>query len=353
MGRFLNPREAASRQLESAADYEIDHYPLDENEKNILQKAIKLEKERPSLTEFSGPDIKKDQLWLEQQRQKKNQEKTSRSRILEYIIIDQSERSDWLGENSLTYQTTEYDDRHNHADLVLEITKDGKSYYLAIDVTSSESDYVLWDKEATIRQEIKSGQLTNIKYFKGKNQKTELKNLPRVILALDWVGVQRLCKDLVKKKPKDLGKNPEQILILEQIRDQMSDQIEYALNLLLDEIGGMFKTLDKEEKKELILVLKEARHLASQPQKLPKVLEILTEQKKLLNRLTGFPSITRYLNVISRQKTIYQMAQDLIKEKSGLVEKPAAETKEQNIVLRHTRSHLRQYDLPAQLKMLV
>lgn len=338
--------------LEGAADYEEEHYPLDENEEAVFKKALAAEKNRPTLDEFDSPNLEKDKIWLAEQRKKRRQEKTKRSRILEYAIIDQIERSNWLGENGMTYETTEYDDRRNHTDLVFVLEKNGKIYYLAIDVTSSENDQKLWEKEATIKKEIESGQLTHIKYFKDKNQKMELKNIPRVILALDRAGIQRLCGDLVKKKPIELAKSPEQILILEQIRDSMSDQIEYALNLLLSEISHVLRYLDKEDKEELITVLKEARHLAQKPENLPHVLGTLEDQKKLLSKLRGFPSITRYLNVISRQKAIYGIAQNLIEKKSGEISQPAAETREQNIVLRHTRSNLQQFHLPPQVDRL-
>ncbi len=283
--------------------------------------------------------------------------KTVRSVILEYVIYHHAESSDWIAGNSgecYTVETTEYDDRVNHTDLVVEWKIGGRIYRLAIDVTSSETDRVVSRKEQSIRHEIESGNLTTIKYFESQAEPKKvgkIQGIPRAIVAFDRDSIQKLCGNLVNKKPRELAHNPEQLLILEEISKQMSDQIEYALSLILEEVERIFARLNQEEKRELKAVLKETILLAKNPENLARVLATLDQQSKLLGKLQGYPTIKKYLGVIARQREIQIIANGITeeKEKSGQVETPTADMREKNVVLRRVNSHLREFDIPPHL----
>lgn len=367
---FPRPDQAAMRNEENeiwnskdAATHEKKRYPLDKNEQEILKRAKKMEKSRPVLGDFVNDqnknEIARNQAWLE--KTKKNfQEKTDRATILEYAILDQAERSNWLGENCYTIETTEYDDTANQVDFVVEWEEDGEIVRLAVDVTTSESADVLWKKESMIQEGIESGKMAQVKYFQSEidpDTKGTISGIPHVVIAMNKEGIQSLAKDLVTKKPIELAKSPEQLLILKEISVQMTDQIEMALDLLLKESSHVLGQIQGEERQELYEVLREASSLAKNPENLPKVLDTLESKKKLLSQLRGFPSVPKYLNAIDRQRKILTITDRLIQEKSGSLDqevvKQAAAKEKGNIVLSRTRSHLSLFHLPPRFQELI
>ena len=349
-----------------AINEELFH-PLNKYEEQIYHEALKAETKRPTIHDpeftavYSAQEISADQIRVGEIKQQQNESRTMRSLILEHAIYLHSESSNWVAGKSgecYTVQTTEYDDKINHTDLVIEWVENGEVHRLAIDVTTSEMDTKIEEKERQIRDEIKSGNLSLVKYFKSEAQPDQIRKvsgIPRAIIALDRESIQRLCGDLVNKKPKDLAKNPEQLLILEEISQQMSDQIEYSLGLLLEEIETAFQHLNNEEKRELKSVLRQAISLADNPDNLLKVLETLDEQKKLLNKLERDSAINKYLKVIDRQRKIKDIVDQIIteKEKGGEVQAPAAELLEKNIVLRRVNSRLAKFEVPPHLEDLL
>ncbi len=254
---FLNPREAAARGWEGAKNVEGEKYPLIDEEKEVLKMAKK--EPRPEIQDFTDvypqEEVSADKQWLEQQRTREVEvAKTSRGKILETIIRRQAELSNWLGDNCHTVATTEYDDRANHVDFVVEWEKpDGQICRLAVDITTTEDPGIVNKKEELIEEEIERGTLTTVKYFESEADQTKgkIEQLPRVVLAVDRQSIQKLCKDLVREKPKELAKSPEQLLLLKEIRLQMVDQIEYAFALLLENLDQQFKFFSPEEKQEL------------------------------------------------------------------------------------------------------
>ncbi|MFA6215721.1 MAG: hypothetical protein WC768_04075 [Patescibacteria group bacterium] len=367
---FRRPDQAAMSSETGPAVNEEYYHPLNKAEEEVYRQALSAENQRPKIIDddkgnnsefaevFSAEVRALDQGKVERIKRQQEGSRTMRSSILEYIIHHHAEASDWVAGKSgecYTSQTTEFDDIFNHTDMVFEWSRDGKIYRLAVDVTSSEKDERIQEKEAQIRKEIEAGTLGSIKYFKSQIEPEKIgriTNVPKVIIAFSREMIQRLCGDLATKKPKELAKSPEQLLILEEISQQMTDQIEYALGLILEETEKIFLELNQREQRELKAVLRETVLLAQNPENLAKVLATLDQQSNLLGKLQSHPTIRKYLSGINRQREIQTIVNGIIeeKEKSGEVQAPAASSRENNIVLKRVKSRLTNFGIPPGLE---
>jgi hypothetical protein len=173
--------------------------------------------------------------------------------ILEAIIHDHAELSEWLGSDVITIKTSKLDDYKNGVDTVAEFTGNkGDVEYLglAIDVTFSSD---VENKFKRIKQEIKDGTLAEVKYFKYKDKKTGedkylLKNVPRIIIGADINTIKELQELWLDKKMRELSKHPIQFQILEEIMIQLDVYEEYA---------------EKHKKKEIVKVYRKINMIIS------------------------------------------------------------------------------------------
>ncbi len=155
--------------------------------------------------------------------------------VLEAILTEQIELSDWLGEDVTTRKTTKFDDIKNGVDLVAEIEREQAIAHLALalDVTYATS---ISDKFRRIQDEIDRGELTTIKYFesssgRGPKFRGRLSKVPRVILGVNRKTVLHLAELWITNKKKDLAEHPAQVEILEEIALQLNAFREYAQGL--------------------------------------------------------------------------------------------------------------------------
>lgn len=186
---------------------------------------------------YSQVSIDKDKQWLKGQKGKDGQmEKTQRAELFEYFIETVAESADWFGENAYLTNTSEFDDRMNHTDFILEWEgDDGKTTKLAIDCTLSEDEEVLKKKLGRVLSDIDAEKMTSIKYFQssGTDERGSLNLIPRVILSLEKEGLKEICQMLVDAKSKVPGSNKKlsesyiQLYFLEEMVDQLEVQAEY------------------------------------------------------------------------------------------------------------------------------
>jgi hypothetical protein len=171
---------------------------------------------------------------------REHSEKTKRAEILEAVLAQQIEQSDWFGENCRVYPTTEYDDLVNHTDLVVQLEKaNGQVISIGLDVTTATDEDKLREKVSWTTREIERGQLSEIKYSQAeegeslKHEKLQLAS--RVIIGTDAEGVTALSEmmhDVIKREPGSkarLGQYYLQIEILEEISKQLNFYINYAV----------------------------------------------------------------------------------------------------------------------------
>lgn len=148
----------------------------------------------------------------------------------EAIILMQAEMSNWLGEDVQTLKTARFDDYHNKVDMLAEWSNaDGtRVLALAVDVTFGLKTAAR--KLAAIREEIDSGKLGSVRYFKdsrGDFMGTR-NNAPRTIIGVSQERVAELAQLWLNKKQKELSAHPVQALFLDEIERQLSLMRDYA-----------------------------------------------------------------------------------------------------------------------------
>lgn len=152
-----------------------------------------------------------------------------RAVILEAIFNEQVELSEWLGENTYTIKTTEYDDFVNGTDLVIML--DGE-IPIAIDVTTSSK--AIPGKVDKISDGITSGELTTIKYFDDEftGDKGMKKGLPRFVVGAGPRTIDHLTHLWMGKRSdkKALEKEPIQLQIIKELIMQADRYASHAFN---------------------------------------------------------------------------------------------------------------------------
>lgn len=152
--------------------------------------------------------------------------------VMEGILYEQIELSNWFGESASTIKTSLYDDYVNHVDLIVELKEEAKAHAylgLAIDVTFGTT--AMQKKFDTIRSEILSGKLTEVKYFESEHSphKGLYQKLPRVVIGVEREHIIELAAMwLDPKRKKELATHPIQKIILEEIASQLEGFREFA-----------------------------------------------------------------------------------------------------------------------------
>jgi hypothetical protein len=163
--------------------------------------------------------------------------------ILEAIIHEQVELSDWLGPNVTTQKTSRFDDIVNGVDTIVDFGTDptGWNPILAIDTTYTKT---LDSKIQKIKESIDRGILTSIKYFESSDRTYEesLSQVPRVVIAIDPAKILDLARLWLKREHKTLAEHPIQIQILEEIMLQLRVFHQYARQQGQFEVARIIET---------------------------------------------------------------------------------------------------------------
>lgn len=148
--------------------------------------------------------------------------------ILEAIIHEQSESSEWLGPQAHTLKASRYDDIMHGVDEIVEFTDDpGKKSHLAlgIDVTFSPN---LLKKFKPLIERLSRGELTKVKYFRSSSLRGELTQIPQVVVGVGMKTLQEFIPHWLERDPKTLAAHPMQIIVLEEMRMQLEAFAKYA-----------------------------------------------------------------------------------------------------------------------------
>lgn len=157
--------------------------------------------------------------------------------IYEGVITDQIEANSWFGDNCETYLTTLYDDKKNGVDVVSIFTQaESKSYLgLGIDVTFASNKDALEKKLESVKQCIRSGTLSTLKYFEDPDTKEHKKiYLPKVIIGSRLSSAEKLIELWGSKDPnrnKKLQEHPVQSKIIMESIYQLEYFYKFAINL--------------------------------------------------------------------------------------------------------------------------
>lgn len=236
-----------------------------------------------------------------------------RAQLLEAILAEQIELSDWLGGNAETITPAEYDDLFNGIDLAIEFEDDTpenttqyKYLSLGIDVISGPGS--VKNKIYRIRENIRNGSFGQMKYFKSErnnDQKPPLTHIPAFIIGADprtindlatlWlIGNRSITpsanrsrteleesREEAKKAKEKLGKHPARLLIILELLAQVDAYYTYAQTAGIDK--AMLKKYD-EIKARLEGILKEIKSKSPQ---------LIHEQERIIRNDDVFVAISK------------------------------------------------------------
>ncbi|NCS71851.1 MAG: hypothetical protein GW775_01115 [Candidatus Magasanikbacteria bacterium] len=150
--------------------------------------------------------------------------------VFEAIFFDQVELAEWLGPNITTTPTAKYDDIANGVDCIADIQQGLGNVHagIAFDVTEGVTN--LEKKLSRVRKEINEGNLAQVKYFQSEDGSFvgTLKNIPRLIVAIDRKIVDDLAEKWMNGKNNELANHFVQRMILDQILTQLDQFQLYA-----------------------------------------------------------------------------------------------------------------------------
>lgn len=238
MPRFAPRRTSAaeSSYVHNSESLASAEKPLSVEEQSVHNQFLKWHKaetgsEYIDFDDFEGVYDDRDQQFLAKVRNEgAGQRKTQRSEILEYLLREHIELSDWFGPNAKTLRVSDYDDRFNHTDFLVEFeNEEGRHSHLRVDATATNSSGVIDKKLSFVEKDLKKGQLGEVKYYEQENEEGGIQKIkksltaPRVILSLLPEDINHLCYVVAHDK-KEVAKAPEQLILLEQILSQLQMQ---------------------------------------------------------------------------------------------------------------------------------
>jgi hypothetical protein len=229
---------------------------------NILEKALKKQiKSKVAMDDFREiygnrqvdydlEEVAIAKANFEKSNKPKEAESKKLATILEVILGEQAELSNWLGENAETVFTSDYDDLKG-TDMIVEFSEEEKNpthLGLAIDATYSSD---LENKFINIKKSIKNEELSTIKYFSSEyftspnmDFKGRLSQVPKVVVGVDNQTIEELIElwyTNKKNKYQELANHPVQFQILEEIEMQLETFEKYAMKIGKDDIAKKYR----------------------------------------------------------------------------------------------------------------
>jgi len=184
---------------------------------------------------YGSERVTRDMTWTEgmlQQHEKNFDVNKGHADIIEALLFEHIEQSEWFGKDAHTLKTSNFDDIRNKTDLLVEFEngKEQLTYLgLAVDVTFGET--ALRHKLEEIKKDIQENRLSKIEYFESERSpfKGEYRNLPRVVIGMDRSHMVDLVRMWMQdEKKKEFVSHPIQMLILQEIIDELRSFIQYA-----------------------------------------------------------------------------------------------------------------------------
>jgi hypothetical protein len=161
--------------------------------------------------------------------------------VMEAILVDSVNVSDWLGEDVKAMNTTDYDDFENGIDVIAEMTKEGgfkKHLGLAMDATFARR---VSGKFNDIKGKIVSGRMSKVKYYQTDDYKGSLTNVPHVVIGVSLEKIKELGEMWVNGETDKLNNHPVQYQILEEMIMQLEVFEKYANKYDKPELAEVYK----------------------------------------------------------------------------------------------------------------
>jgi len=178
---------------------------------------------------YSDESIKADQdLVALRKSQFEHDEIKKTSDVLEAVIFEHIELSDWLGQGVETVRASEYDDIERGVDFITEFSLEGFTNHLALGVDVTFGTTSMSKKFQRIKDEIDKDTLTAVKYFESHSFKGELRNIPRTIIGVEKETVISLAALWIRDQKAELANHFAQDIIAREILEQLSAFRSYA-----------------------------------------------------------------------------------------------------------------------------
>lgn len=148
--------------------------------------------------------------------------------IMQAILVNFINSSQWLGEGAHAANTSDFDDIKNKIDIIVELMNEkgfSKNLGLAIDASFSKD---LLSKFEEIKIKIERGELSEIKYYKSGNFKGRLSGIPRVVTSINLKTVKELAGMWFRGDEEGIKNHPAQYQILEEMILQLETFEQYA-----------------------------------------------------------------------------------------------------------------------------
>src|SRR3989344_2748306 len=150
--------------------------------------------------------------------------------LLEAVIFEHGELSEWFGPGADLIKTSDFDDIKNGVDMVVGF-KQGKDNFsnLALGVDVTFGSKILSQKLEKIKKRIDKGKLGEIKYFDSELQKkVGPLELPQVVIGVEVETLREVGLLWMNRRNKELANHPIQAVILEETKRQLEAFKKYA-----------------------------------------------------------------------------------------------------------------------------
>ncbi len=231
--------------------------------------AIKIE----DFSDLYGEEvIKRDKEYVENKKasiKKRGTLPTKRAEILEAILSEQIELSNWLGQEAETIIPSEYDDSAHGVDVAVEFERAEGFKHMALGVDFTSSAEQIKEKLLTAKKHILKDDLTEIKYFISEKShiRGEISKIPWLIVGADthllrelsklWITkyqspsvtdkiseeTQKYLSEQRKNAQKELANHRMQNLLLDEIEMELTAFMEFAYKNNREDIANKYETL--------------------------------------------------------------------------------------------------------------
>lgn len=167
------------------------------------------------------------------------------SDILEALIVEQAEQSDWFGSETTFYPTSKYDDYINGIDGVVEFGSIDSEQRTGVsfDVVFASDRGRIISKLNRTKQRIKEGELTEVKYFEDEDGNRSQLKVPRIVLGTRLFSAESLIETWGRKskdRMEKLKNHPMQIKLLLESYMQLKYFAEYAAEIGQAEVARIY-----------------------------------------------------------------------------------------------------------------
>lgn len=242
---ILHNKIDRTKQLDNLSPLEEKYFKKYSEE--INEGRLKLEnfKDLEKTGEYAPGEIEKDIAYVDAIKSRESSG-TKRGALLEGIISEQAELSNWFGQDSSLIFLSEYDDRMSHSDLLLEMESDkGEPVRLLVDVTTSVDESKIDEKISRSYDSLGGVKLGKVKYFESRMEELrgKLNGIPRVVIGINPGTLRDFC-DNIREKNNRQEDNYIQLMLLEEIENQLAHMKEVLISNG-KESGAAFSELSK------------------------------------------------------------------------------------------------------------